>query len=95
MTERKCLQCGEPLERITCDTIQLGQTDWLLGDLPNLVAGGLDVLIMTCPQCGRIELFRPTEEDKQPQGGMVTCPQCGKKCRIGTRRCPECGHALY
>lgn len=95
MPERNCLQCGVPLERIACETIQLGKTDWFFGDLPNLISGGLDVLIMACPQCGRIELFRPTEEDRTADKLMVTCLKCGKKSTLGTRCCPDCGHNFY
>lgn len=93
--ERKCLQCSIPLERIGCDTIQLGKASLPLGSLPHLVAGGLDVLIMACPQCGRIELFRPTEEDLHQDTTMILCPACKEKSRLGTRRCPKCGHLFY
>lgn len=95
MAERKCLCCGVPLERIVCSTLQLGKTSWIFGDLPNLLSGGLDVMIMSCPQCGRIELFQPTDEDRHVTQSKVTCPECGKQSALGTHRCPNCGHAFY
>lgn len=41
------------------EKIQLGQTGFFLGDLPNLVAGSLEVEIWCCPHCGKIELYLP------------------------------------
>ena len=37
MKERdlKCLRCGEEKKYIMTENIQLGKTDWFLGDLPN------------------------------------------------------------
>lgn len=35
----KCLRCGAAMKSAGRETIQLGQTGWLLGDLPNLLAG--------------------------------------------------------
>ena len=37
--------------------LQLGKTSWLFGDLPNLMAGALEVSIMACPACGKLEFF--------------------------------------
>ena len=93
--ERTCLRCNVPLEPIVFSTIQLGKTSWVFGDLPNLISGGLDVMIMSCPQCGRIELFQPTDEDRHRMQSKVTCPKCGKPSPLGTYRCPDCGHSFY
>ena len=93
--ERNFLRCGITLEPIVCSTIQLGKTSWIFGDLPNLISGGLDVMIMSCPQCGGIELFQPTDEDRHLMQSKVTCPKCGKQSPLGTYRCPDCGHSFY
>ncbi len=53
----KCLRCGAAMKSAGRETIQLGQTGWLLGDLPNLLAGGLDVDIRLCPSCGKTGIF--------------------------------------
>lgn len=58
----KCLRCGAAMKSAGRETIQLGQTGWLLGDLPNLLAGGLDVDIRFCPSCGKLEFFCCEEE---------------------------------
>ena len=58
----KCLRCGAAMKSAGRETIQLGQTGWLLGDLPNLLAGGLDVDIRLCPSCGKLEFFCGEEE---------------------------------
>ena len=95
MEERKCLRCGAALQRVAQDTIQMGKTSWIFGDLPNLLSGGLDVVIMACPDCGELSFFVPTEQEREEQalGALVkTCPSCGKKHHMADRRCPHCGH---
>ena len=52
MSDFNCLRCGTPMHFAGQHRLQLGKTSWLLGDLPNLVAGALDVSIMVCPACG-------------------------------------------
>lgn len=37
--------------------IQLGETGWFLGDLPNLIAGAIEVDIYSCAKCGKIEFY--------------------------------------
>ena len=62
----KCLRCSADMKNAGRETIQLGQTGWLLGDLPNLLAGGLDVEIWCCPSCGGQHDF-----------DYLKCPYCG------------------
>lgn len=57
MSDFNCLRCGTPMHFAGQHRLQLGKTSWLLGDLPNLVAGALDVSIMVCPACGKLEFF--------------------------------------
>ena len=58
MEKLKCLRCDVELEFVMREKLQLGQTGWILGDLPNLLAGALETAIFTCPRCGGLELFR-------------------------------------
>ena len=53
-----CLRCGGEMHLMKRERLQLGKTGWLLGDLDNLLAGALDVDILCCPQCGKLEFFR-------------------------------------
>ena len=52
MEKLKCLRCNVELEFVMREKLQLGQTGWILGDLPNLLAGALETAIFTCPRCG-------------------------------------------
>lgn len=52
-------------------------------------------MIMSCPQCGRIELFQPTDEDRRRLQSKIICQKCGKQSPLGTHRCPACGHSFY
>lgn len=54
MPDFNCLRCGTPMRFAGQDKLQLGKTSWLFGDLPNLMAGALEVSIMACPTCGKL-----------------------------------------
>ena len=88
----KCLRCGQKMNYIKKEKLQLGQTGWFLGDFPNLVAGAMEVDIYTCPQCGKIEFFlaEAENEDELPQ---KQCPNCGKRHDFDYPKCPFCKYA--
>ncbi|MCL1914524.1 MAG: hypothetical protein FWG10_11790 [Eubacteriaceae bacterium] len=48
--------------------IQLGQTG-LFGNLPNIIAGALEVEILTCYKCGKVEFYRDVfySDEKEPE----------------------------
>ena len=54
-----CLRCGTGMRFIRREKFQLGQTGWVLGDLPNLFAGAMEIEIYVCPKCGKLEFFQP------------------------------------
>ena len=89
----KCLRCGTEMKDAGKETIQIGQTSWLLGDLPNLLAGSLDVHIWFCPTCGKIELFGAVEKENNLL--QITCPRCGHQHDFDCPKCPHCGYAYY
>ncbi len=79
------------------EQVQLGQTGWLLGSLPNLLSGSLEVGIYICPKCKKIEFFSTSEDpiaseadDALPQ---VVCPSCGKSHDFDYTKCPFCKHS--
>ena len=53
-----CLRCGETMEDLGCEEIQLGHYGFFSGHLSNLFSGALEVRIYACPGCGKIEFFR-------------------------------------
>ncbi len=86
--ELLCLRCGCEINRIKRQKLPLGQTGWILGDLPNLFAGAMEVDIYSCPDCGKIEFFlADAEEEGLPQ---KRCPKCGKQHDFDYPRCPFC-----
>lgn len=96
MKELMCLRCNTDMELIKREKLQLGQTGWFLRDLPNLLAGALEVDIYSCPECGKLEFFNTDntfaeievyEDDEVPQ---VKCPKCGKEHDFDYPRCPVC-----
>ncbi len=83
-----CLRCGQEMNHIKQQKLQLGQTGWFLGDLPNLLAGAMEVDIYSCSGCGKIEFFlADTQEPDLPQ---KQCPKCGKQHDFDYPRCPFC-----
>ena len=52
-----CLRCGHKMNHIRTEKLQLGQTGWILGDLPNLFAGAMEVDIYSWPNCRKLEFF--------------------------------------
>lgn len=95
-----CLRCGEAMQFLAHERLQLGQTGWILGDIPNLLAGALEVHIYRCPNCSKLEFFaadgEPTKEeeplDELPQR---TCPECGTIHDFDYPKCPRCNHDYY
>ena len=83
-----CLRCGHKMNHIKTENLQLGQTGWILGGLPNLLAGALEVEIYSCPSCGKLEFFAADEEEERlPQ---KRCPNCGKLHDFDFPKCPSC-----
>lgn len=89
MRDIDCLRCSTPMQFYSSENIQLGRTGWVLGDLPNLMAGAMRVDIFVCPKCGKVEFFLAEDMAELPQ---VTCPKCGTKHDFDYPKCPSCGH---
>lgn len=88
-----CTHCSETMRFVTREQLQLGKTGWLLGDLPNLIAGALEVNVYLCPGCNKLEFFAAEQTldaaDDLPQR---RCPSCGTMHDFDYPRCPKCHH---
>lgn len=100
--ELNCLRCGSAMRFLKQEHIQLGQYGYLLGNLDNLVAGGLDVDILICPECGKLEFFQGGQSGlEDPEGeniAHIRCSVCGKEYEMDSPKCPFCGeknHELF
>lgn len=91
----RCLRCGGTMELLRREFLQLGKTGWVLGDLDNLLAGALDVDILCCSDCGKLEFFRGEwSELEDPEGSGIArmeCPSCGRSYELDSPKCPFCG----
>ena len=89
-----CLRCHGEMRHLRTEKLQLGQTGWLLGDWPNLLAGALEVDIYICPECGKLEFFRADGQAEPEENRMAqrVCPSCGKSHDLDYPRCPYCKH---
>ncbi len=90
MRDLKCLRCQEPMRYIKSEKLQLGQTGWFLGDLPNLLSGAMEVEIYACPACGKLELYQSTKTAAEKDLPQVKCPKCGKTHDFDYPKCPFC-----
>lgn len=93
MKELSCLRCQNEMRYIKREKLQLGKNDWLFGDLPNLIAGAMEVDVYTCVGCGKIEFFLAETGDKTiPQ---KKCPNCGKTHDFDYPKCPFCKYDYF
>ena len=92
-TQMKCVRCNGTMEFMMQKELQLGKTGWILGDLPNLLAGALSVDIYCCKNCGKLEFFAAEDsEHSQADVPQVTCPNCGHSHDFDYPSCPFCKH---
>ena len=97
MRNLECLRCGTSMRFGSKEKMQLGQTGWLLGDLPNLLAGALEMEIYYCPRCGKMEFYTP-ETSGQFSGSDLPqkkCPRCGMTHDFDYPKCPHCEFDYY
>ena len=95
MKEMKCLRCGEEMRFLAKEQLQLGKTGWVLGDLPNLLAGALAVDVYICPSCRKLEFYAAKEEVSESDNPQRTCPVCGAVHDFDYPKCPKCRHDYY
>ena len=96
MRQINCLRCQGTMEYVGRENLQLGRTGWILGDLPNLLAGALNVDIYLCPKCGKMEFFHShfEGEPNRYRGEELLekqCPSCGLSIYFDYTKCPCCG----
>ena len=92
-----CLRCQSEMLYTGKEKLQLGQTSWILGDLPNLIAGAMLLDIYYCPNCRKVELFASEDDfadDGESEAGLPqkTCPKCGREHDFDYPKCPVCGY---
>lgn len=86
-----CLRCGAEMQFYIKEQLQLGKTGWILGDLPNLLAGALIVDIYICPKCHKLEFYCASEDMGMDESlPKKTCPVCGTIHDFDYPKCPKC-----
>ena len=106
MRKTKCLRCDARMKFGMQQKFQMGQTSFLLGDWPNLMAGALELEVWFCPKCGKVEFFVPGSTQnlpvKQPEpvqteefdyvGSVVNEGiDAVSKDGMPQKKCPTCG----
>ena len=95
MSKMSCLRCGEEMQYLSREKLQLGKTGWVLGDLPNLLSGALEVQIYVCPKCRKLEFFLAENEEIDDETPKRTCPDCGTVHDFDYPKCPNCKHEYF
>ncbi len=83
------------MQYLSREKIQLGKTGWVLGDLPNLLSGALEVQIYVCPKCRKLEFFLAENETIDDETPKKTCPVCGTVHDFDYPKCPKCNHQYF
>ena len=105
MRKRKCLRCDAAMKFGMQQKFQLGQTGFLLGDWPNLLAGALELEVWFCPKCGKVEFFvpgssnRPEHREEPAQSGEFDFVssvvnegiEAVSSDGMPQKKCPTCG----
>ena len=90
-----CQHCGTAMCPRGVNHLQLGRATFWTGAMSNIFAGTLEVEIMLCPACGKLEFFavRP-QEFEEPELVQIPCPKCGEPHDFDDAKCPNCGARL-
>ena len=83
------------MQYLSREKLQLGKTGWVLGDLPNLLSGALEVQIYVCPKCRKLEFFLAENEALDDDTPKKTCPDCGTVHDFDYPKCPNCKHEYF
>ena len=83
------------MQYLSREKLQLGKTGWVLGDLPNLLSGALEVQILVCPKCRKLEFFLAENETLDDETPKKTCPDCGTVHDFDYPKCPKCKHEYF
>ena len=84
MMERRCPNCGAPMECKLQD-FSIGADGG--GGLVTLLAAQYSVDLYACPRCGKVELYT-AGYSRAPRRAPYWCERCGKERE--DRLCPEC-----
>lgn len=92
----RCQRCGAEMDYVMKESLQLGQAGVILGLWPNILAGGLEVEIYCCRDCGKIEFFAAAPVESTAENlPQRTCPKCGRAHDFDYPRCPYCKFDYY
>lgn len=64
----KCLRCNTLMRSMGIESFQLGQTGLFSSKLDDLLAGTLEVEILVCPACHKLEFYAHSGEIRQSDG---------------------------
>ena len=79
----ECLRCGNPMQLVKGDKIQLGERGI---PFSHIISGALEVDIYYCGECGKLEFYHTKSELLS----KVQCPGCGKSHDKDYPKCPFC-----
>ena len=102
MRELKCLRCNSQMEFMGREKLQLGEYGPFLGHISNLIAGAMELDILSCPKCGKVEFYRPVMTHPDAAGHYTDpdipqreCPNCGNIHDFDYPKCPYCNLDYY
>lgn len=76
MENFNCVYCNEQMQFLAREEIQLGKTGFLMGSIPNALAGTLEVDIYMCPYCRKLEFYAVEDGDDECECEGECCCEC-------------------
>ena len=96
MRQKTCTACGGRLRNLGSMELQKGKYSALLGSLPQLLSGALEVDVLCCERCKKLEFYLLGDAEEAEQSGIAqaACPYCGVWHDLDDAVCPHCGRRL-
>jgi len=63
ISDKTCPRCAIPMIKMGQQQFQLGEYNAWLGSLAHMAAGSLELDLLLCPKCRKVEFFLPEDAD--------------------------------
>ena len=91
-SDEKCLRCEGTMQCLGSQYIQLGKASFWGGTWGNVLAGALEVNVLVCSECGKIEFYQFDDRKREipEELPFEKCSKCGEEHNTGLAMCPAC-----
>ena len=96
MRQKTCAACGGRMQSLGNMELQKGKFSMLLGHWDQILSGTLDVDVLCCTRCKRLDFYLLGDAEEPETSGIqqIACPYCGDMHDMDDAICPHCGKRL-